>query len=308
MALMFEKNRNNQEPDALDERIHGLRNGLRASARLKAAAIDGEPLRRPIVQTRTHVWRFTKAVVAYALGVMLLLGVVTVLPAIWDSDLISSPGTTTEPIAKTPIEREIISAYAKQFGKNESKLSVRIVAEYGDVYAVYVDEDGFAYEDEMIEEVVHFYPFRYTNTQTMSIYKDGRIYTLPDAYEAGVFTAKNVLDLYLLHAEKEGYLDEKDPKKVYCSATLEDDYDADEIIIVVFPEYNDYPYTAEDFLEIGCIEVKDLTVNIQPGQLCRILYLRLSAYSKQNVLDCVKMLELREDIYCAEPSYNIEPD
>ena len=117
---MFEKNRNNQEPDALDERIHGLRNGLRASAKLKAAAIDGEWI-APVVQTRTHVWRFTKAVVAYALGVMLLLGVVTVLPAIWDSDLISSPGTTTEPVVKTPIEREIISAYAKQFGRDESK-------------------------------------------------------------------------------------------------------------------------------------------------------------------------------------------
>lgn len=95
---MFEKNRNNQEPDALDERIHGLRNGLRASAKLKAAAIDGEWI-APVVQTRTHVWRFTKAVAAYALGVMLLLGVVAVLPAIWESGLVSSPGTnmTTTP-------------------------------------------------------------------------------------------------------------------------------------------------------------------------------------------------------------------
>ena len=70
---MFEKNQNKNEPDALDERIQGLKNGLRASARLKAAAIDGEWI-APAVRTRTHVWRFTKAVAAYALGVMLLLG------------------------------------------------------------------------------------------------------------------------------------------------------------------------------------------------------------------------------------------
>ena len=298
---MFEKNRNNQEPDALDERIHGLRNGLRASAKLKAAAIDGEWI-APVVQTRTHVWRFTKAVVAYALGVLLLLGVVTVLPAIWDSGLISSPGTTTEPVVKTPIEREIISAYAKQFGKNESKLSVRIVAEYGDVYAVYVDEDGFAYEDEMIEEVVHFYPFRYTNTQTMSIYKDGRIYTLPDAYEAGVFTAKNVLDLYLLHAEKEGYLDEKNPEKFYCPATLENEFTEDGIIIIVFPEYNFESYTVDDFSEIGCIEVKELSYDVEAGVLNRFILLTLDEKSKQNVLDCIQVLQQRVDIYSAEPN------
>ena len=96
---MFEKNQNKNEPDALDERIHGLRNGLRASAKLKAAAISGEPLRAPAVTTKTHVWRFAKAVTAYALGVMFLLGVVAVLPAIWESDPVSSPGTnrTTTP-------------------------------------------------------------------------------------------------------------------------------------------------------------------------------------------------------------------
>lgn len=296
---MFEKNRNNQQPDALDERIHGLRNGLNASSRLKEAAISGEWI-APTVQTRTHVWRFAKAVVAYALGVMLLLGVVTVLPAIWESDPVSSPGTTTEPIAKTPIEQEITSAYAKQFGKDENKLSVRIVAEYDGVYAVYVDEDGFAYEDEMIEEVVHFYPFRYTNTQTMSIYKDGRIYTLPEAYEAGVFPADMVLDLYLLHAEKEGYLDEKNPEKKYSNETLEDNFEDNEIIIIVFEKYRDKEFVPEDFAEIDCVAVRS------SGGCYRLL--TLSENSKQNVLDCIKILEHRTDIYWAFPNMRFSID
>ena len=300
---MFEKNRNNQEPDALDERIHGLRNGLRASARLKEAAISGEPLRTPAVTTQTHVRRFAKAIAVYAVCAVMLVGVVAVLPEIWESGLISSPGTTTEPVAMSPIEQEIISAYAKQFGRDESKLSVRIVAEYDGVYAVYVDEDGIEYGDEMIEEVVHFYPFRYTNTQTMSIYKDGRIYTLPEAYEAGVFTAKNVLDLYLLHAEKEGYLDEKDPEKFYCLATLENEFTEDDIIIMVFPEYNFESYTVEDFAEIGCVEIRDLTRNVKPGIINRIVLLTLDEKSKQNVLDCIQVLQQRVDIYSAEPNY-----
>jgi hypothetical protein len=298
---MFEKNRNNQEPDALDERIHGLRNGLRASARLKAAAISGEPLRSPAVTTQTHVRRFAKAIAVYAVCAVMLVGVVAVLPAIWESGLISSPGTTTEPVVKTPIEQEIISAYAKQFGKNESKLSVRIVAEYDGVYAVYVDEDGIAYGDEMIEEVVHFYPFRYTNTQTMSIYKDGRIYSLPEAYEAGVFTAKNVLDLYLLHAEKEGYLDEKDPDKLYDeNVTIESDFVDNCIVILVFPEYNYYQYTVDDFSEIDCIDIYESPwQNFEDGTRFRWIQLTLDENSKQNVLDCIQVLQSRVDIHCA---------
>lgn len=102
---MFEKNKNNQEHDALDERIHGLRNGLRASAKLKAAAIDGEWI-VPVVQTRTHVWRFTKAVVAYVLTVSVVIGCALFVPhlfSIQEGPVASNPSGTTVDLTNPPV-------------------------------------------------------------------------------------------------------------------------------------------------------------------------------------------------------------
>jgi hypothetical protein len=121
---MFEKNRNNQEPDALDERIHGLRNGLRASARLKAAAIDGEPLRSPAVSTQTHVRRFTKAIAVYAVCALLLLGTAIVLPSLLNrkdptpatlQGEMLSPGQLYEQLLSAPnvVYREVGTVYFK---------------------------------------------------------------------------------------------------------------------------------------------------------------------------------------------------
>ena len=102
---MFEKNRNNQEPDALDERIHGLRNGLRASAKLKEAAINGEWI-VPVVRTRTHVWRFAKAVAAYILTVSVVIGCALFVPhlfSIQEGPVASNPSETTVDLTNPPV-------------------------------------------------------------------------------------------------------------------------------------------------------------------------------------------------------------
>ena len=92
-------------------------------------------------------------------------------------------------------------------------------------------------------------------------------------------------------------------EKVYCEATLEDDFTDNEILIVVTPENNFKEYTVNDFSAIGCIEIEDLTIEPKENELCRIFHLTLSGHSKQNVLDSIKVLEEREDIYSAEPNY-----
>ena len=92
-------------------------------------------------------------------------------------------------------------------------------------------------------------------------------------------------------------------EKVYCEATIEDDFTDNEILIVVTPENNFIEYTINDFSAIGCVEIEDLTIEPKENELCRIFHLTLSVHSKQNVLDSIKVLEEREDIYCAEPNY-----
>ena len=126
-----------------------------------------------------------------------------------------------------------------------------------------------------------------------------------------------------------------DIEKVYCKATLDDEFTENEIMIVLTNEasleYVYHDYTPADFAEIGCVEVQDLSSattehfraqlkgelkppeNPRPGQLWfyqekdvtqfrRILCLKLDKESKSNVLLAIKILEQRDDIYSAEPN------
>ena len=204
------------------------------------------------------------------------------------------------------LEAEIKEAYAKQYDEDPTDLSIEFVADLGDgAYAIFVD-GPWQYPCMEEEHIVHGYLFWYSSGRTMDIYKDGAVYGLSKAYDQGVIDANQVLDLYLIYADRMGYLGVRNPEKYYTWATIEDNFDADEIIIVTFPEYNFYPYTAEDFAEIGCIELRNLWFDEDDPSKARIILLKLDKNSKQNVLNCIKILEHRADLESAEPSFNIE--
>ena len=206
------------------------------------------------------------------------------------------------------VESEIITACAKRYDEDPETLSVRLVANLGDAYAVFVDCPNWMYGCDYVEHIVHGYLFAYSSTHTMTIYKDGQVYTLPEAYEQGALNAHQVLDLYLIYADQEGYLGQRNPEKVYCSATVQDDFKDNRIIIVTFSEYNLYSYTVEDFAEIGCIALQNLWYDQEDLTKVRIISLTLGEQSKQNVLDCIKILQQRIDLKSVEPSYNIAID
>ena len=91
--------------------------------------------------------------------------------------------------------------------------------------------------------------------------------------------------------------------KRYCSATLDDNFVDNQIIIVVMPFANFVEYTTDSFSDIECIDLKELTYEISQNKLCRIILLTLNEHSKQYVLDSIKILENRDDVYSAEPNY-----
>lgn len=103
----------------------------------------------------------------------------------------------------------------------------------------------------------------------------------------------------------------EDNKKSYCSATLEDEFADDTIIVVLTNEASNsgYSYTVDDFKDIDCCRVKDLTAGIQESvsynkdTYNKILQLTLSSHGKENVLRSIKTLEKRDDIKSAEPNY-----
>ena len=126
--------------------------------------------------------------------------------------------------------------------------------------------------------------------------------------------------------------------KVYSKATLDDQFADDGVLVVLsnkaslqFQEFK-----SSDFSEIGCIAVTDYssvfgekiraqvdilskatasTRELQSVDTAKIqgynqvLYLRLSNTGKQNVLDAIKKLMLREDVIYAGPDYiySVEP-
>ena len=115
-------------------------------------------------------------------------------------------------------------------------------------------------------------------------------------------------------------------EKVYCEIDESKEF-ADDTIMVVLTNnvsLSTKQYTVEDFPEISCVEVNDLTeelwqwiINHQHSIDCnpeletkaetfnRILKLTISNSDKTNVIDGIMKLEKRNDVKSAEPDYVI---
>ena len=115
-------------------------------------------------------------------------------------------------------------------------------------------------------------------------------------------------------------------EKVYCNATLDDEFEEYSVMVVMTNiaslQFN--TYTPEDFPEIQCADVNDLSTasasrvqaklngeyikDVDIYEYNQILCLRLKNPGKQNVLDAIKELEKREDIKSANPNYILSID
>ncbi len=94
--------------------------------------------------------------------------------------------------------------------------------------------------------------------------------------------------------------------RIICSATINDDFTDNEIIAVIQPQWNSKVYSVDDFLSIGCTDVTVLFSGNRTDMPSVILKLTLDQCSKHNVLNMIKVLEERDDIYAVEPNYAFE--
>ncbi|MBE6976053.1 MAG: peptidase [Ruminococcaceae bacterium] len=92
-------------------------------------------------------------------------------------------------------------------------------------------------------------------------------------------------------------------EKVLCTATINDNFTENEIIVVIQPNWNEKVYNADDFSDIGCLAVRELAGATDTHTLSRILLLTISDGTKTKVLEAIQNLEQRNDIYSAEPNY-----
>ncbi len=122
--------------------------------------------------------------------------------------------------------------------------------------------------------------------------------------------------------------------KTYCSATLDDQFADDRLLVVLNHSTSSKlkTYTEKDFAEVSVKSVHDLTQNTKTKlQTARnvtskgvallkddaeqlvwiqenynqILSLELQSKGKENVLKAIKLLEAREDVLCVAPDYRI---
>ena len=92
--------------------------------------------------------------------------------------------------------------------------------------------------------------------------------------------------------------------KIENNATVDNDFATDSVIIIVYPFANSYPFTPEDFQEVGCTAVNKLMGPYENKEKpTRFLLLTLDTESKQEIIDAIEILQERADIYCAEPDY-----
>ena len=93
-------------------------------------------------------------------------------------------------------------------------------------------------------------------------------------------------------------------EKQYCTATVDYDFFGREILITLMPSAEEKEYTLEDFPEIEITKIeKYVSPYAKPEEPKVRLTLTLANPSKENALAAVKKMELRPDVYAAEPDY-----
>ncbi len=100
---------------------------------------------------------------------------------------------------------------------------------------------------------------------------------------------------------------QKNTDKIICSATIDDHFANDSIIVALNSQ--NINYSINDFKQINCSKILDLTSsfnehNIKPD-FKRLLQLFFPPTTKENILNYIKVLESHCDIYFAEPNYTV---
>ncbi len=103
--------------------------------------------------------------------------------------------------------------------------------------------------------------------------------------------------------------------KVYCNATIEDEFAEDRVVVVVKQKSGTTIFTVQDFAEIDAVAVENLSYPQEDASILSaeqegekiILSLTLHNPGKRNVLNAIKLLEKRKDVISAEPDYILSP-
>ncbi len=218
---------------------------------------------------------------------------------------------------------EIIKSKYPEWYKDNCITNVRCFGQYGNAYAVIIDDFGPGeYQIEKIPVEINGVLFEYIGRREMlrpremsadlvpgiffhqeelEIYKDGVFYNLEDAVKENIISQSALEDLADSYNTKSelfpGKMRSFDTKRPYH-------YQSrfavpNTLIISIAPFACDKEYTVEDFAELGCIGIKIDTENIGIGrnELGKTYILTFKDSSPQEMSEIASKLFLKGEIY-----------
>ena len=233
---MFDK-KNHDQDDALRLRIERLGQKLEPSGELMQAAINGAPLRGNSNRYTAgyHVGKFAKAVIAYAVGVALLLGTIWLLPRLFSESapVATQPDETTIVTTDNSLssERDVLvdlhqyNFYEMQVLKQiwasikdqvDPQLTINDISIGSFIYPINggyvcfyygcpgepsVHEEIIWLQDQLIDSLL----FKYDSETSLSVIKNGNFCSLRTAYENGLLTKEELTAIWEAYRTSEEY-------------------------------------------------------------------------------------------------------
>ena len=231
-----------------------------------------------------------------------------------DSTKESTEEPTEEVIVQydAAMEEEIRQAYFDRYIDDEAvkieNQKVQFLGQVGNIYCVHVvdtTQHGHtgAYD-------IAGYEFRYLFGRRISIYYEGKLYLLKDAYAQGLVTKEDVAAFNAKFRE----LNALDYKYIYPESNIrEDTIDLmimGRLSVKIQPAYNSKEYTVEDFADVGCIDLMDRSPGGSSNEIYRrfLLFFPEDIDTPEEMLAIVRKLEERDDIYSVEIQFYMVAD
>ncbi len=224
---MFDK-KNHDRDDALRLRIERLGQKLEPSSELMQAAKSGAPLRGNSYRYTAgyHVGKFAKAAVAYAVGIALLLGVIWLLPRLFDTQAPVGTQSSESTTAVTTIDRDkltlSLSKQQEELYRSAWEALKNTVPDYCTINNLQFGTVIMEYDEAFIcfyrgflaqegswgtagqavtHQTVAGYEFIYGTTRQYTVFANGKKYNLETAYDAGVLTEDEIRMIWEAHKE-----------------------------------------------------------------------------------------------------------
>ena len=196
-------------------------------------------------------------------------------------------------------EDELKAIFAHTYNLNKDEFIIEVKGEFDGAYAVgvIVTTPRASLPPDISEiivdgsEIVNGYEFAYNDVIPLKIVYEGACYSLSEAVAKGLLNNLNLETLFWRCKKKR-------------NATLEDNFFEHVILIEVMPSYNFKEYTPEDFSDLNCVEVRDHG-GATEGKLGRHLAIYIEENGKQAVLDAIRVLEKRRDVFAVYPDFYI---